>query len=271
MARRREHTGQGRLAVSPRPATGDRATTTPVSPAALDEVEVDDEQVRLAAESLERRQADLELRNDLALAGFRGPGWDRYAWELARYGYAVVMAWLKTGEMFNQCKAKGCNLGPPPLKWTVDDRAGLANETVALAVDNFKQQALIKRKWTYNGGATLKTYFIGACVFAFPNLYRKWSTERAASQYLTSIEHDSVNRSSPPQDPAEMAVTQIHIREGFNNIPDDRTKSAILLQEMGYTYTEIAEILQITSRAVDGLIRRQHKRGADKRGGGHDD
>jgi hypothetical protein len=236
-----------------------------VSAAELDEVELDNEQAQLAAESLERRQADMELRNDLALAGFRGPAWDRYAWELARYGYAVMMAWFKTGGIFHQCKIRGCSLGSPPLEWTVDDRAGLANETVALGLKNFKRQALIKSKWTHNGGATLKTYFVNACVFAFPNLYRKWSTDRAASQQLVSIERETVDRSSP-QDPGEMAVTQLHIQEGFNNIPDDKTKSVILLQEMGYTYAEIGEILQITSRAVDGLIRRQHKRG----GGRHD-
>jgi hypothetical protein len=266
VVRRREHTGQSRSTALTRSATGDRAATTPVSAAALDDVDVDDEQARLAAESLERRQADLELRNELALAGFRGPGWDRYALELARYGYAVMMAWLKTGEVFNHCKAMGCNLGSAPLEWTVDDRAGLANETVALAVNSFRRQALIEGQWTCNGGATLKTYFIGACVFVFPNLYRKWSTEHAALQHLTSIECDTVDTSNPLQDPGEMAVTQLHIQEGLNNISDERTKSAILLQEMGYTYAEIGEILQITSRAVDGLIQRQHKRG----GGRHD-
>lgn len=266
MVRRRRHTGSSRTAALACPVTGDHATITPVSAAALDKVELDDEQARLAAESLARRQADLELRNNLALTGFRGPAWDRYAWELARYGYAVVMAWLKTGEMFNQCKAKGCSPGLPPLEWTVDDRAGLANETVALAVNNFKRQALIEGKWTAEKGATLKTYFVGTCVFAFPNLYRKWSTERAALRHLMSIDDGTVDRSSLPQDPGEMAVNQLHIQEGFSSIPDKRTKSAILLQEMGYTYAEIGEILEITSRSVDGLIRRQHKRG-----GGHHD
>ena len=268
MVRRREGAGQSRSVASARPATGDRATTTPVSATALDDLEVDDEHARLAAESLERRQADVEIRNELARAGFRGPVWDRYAWELARYGYAVMMAWLQSGEIFSQCKVKGCSLGPPPLEWTVDDRAGLASETVALAVNSFKQQALIEGRWTPDGGATLKTYFIGGCVFAFPNLYRKWLTDRAALQQLISIERDIEDRSDLPRDPSEMAVTRLHIQEGFNSIPDDRTKSAVLLQGMGYTYVEIGEILQITSRAVDGLIRRQHERGAG--GGLHD-
>jgi hypothetical protein len=254
----RECVGSSRCA-----ASDDRVTTTPVSAAALDDVEVEDEQARLAAERLERRQADLELRNDLALADFRGPSWNTYAWELARYGYAVMMAWFKTGEIFTQCKAKGCGVGQPPLSWASDDRTGLANETVALAVNNFKRQALIEGKWTYTGGATLKTYFIGACVYAFPNPYRKWLTERAAVQNLMSIEYDVTDRSGRPQDPAEMAITRLHIQEGFDGIPDERTKSVVVLQEMGYTYAEIGEILQITTRAVDGLVRRQHKRGGD--------
>lgn len=269
MVRHRRNTGPSRSARSAapaRPASGGCVMTSPVLAAALDEVELDNERARLAAESLERRQADLELRNDLALAGFRGPGWDSYAWELACYGYAVMMAWLTTGEIFHQCKARGCSLGSPPVEWTVDDRAELANETVALAVSTFKQQALIEGRWTFDGGATLKTYFIGTCVFAFPNLYRKWSTERAALQSKISIEYGTVDWSGLSQDPSEMAIARLHIWEGFDSISDERTKSVIILQTMGYTYAEIGEILQITSRAVEGLIRRQHQRG----GGRHD-
>ncbi len=271
MVRHREYASQGRPDAPACPAADDHATTPSTSSTALDELEIADEQARLAAESLERRQADLELHNELASADFRGPGWDRYAWELACYGYAVMMAWLETGAMFSQCAAKGCNLGSPPSEWTIDDRAGLANETVALAVNNFRQRALIGGKWTPHGGATLKTYFIGACIFAFPNVYRKWLHGRAALPQLTSFEYDDIDMSSPPQDPGEMAVTRLHVQEAFNNIPDHRTKCAVLLQEMGYTYTEIGEILHISPRAVDGIIRRQHARGAAKRGGGHDD
>ena len=110
-----------------------------------------------------------------------------------------------------------------------------------------------------------QTYFIGGCVFAFPNLYRKWSTERAALQYLTSIEYDTVDRSNPPQDPGEMAVTQLHIREGFNNIPDDRTKSAILLQEMGYTTPRSVRYCTSLLGPLMALS------GATQRGGGRHD
>lgn len=265
MVRRRRRAGQRRSAQASyaRAPCDDRATTTPVSAAALDDVEVDDEHAWLAAESLVRRQADLEIHHELARAGCCGPSWDRYAEELARYGYAVMLAWLQSGEMFSQCKAKGCGLGPPPPEWTVDDRTGLANETVALAVNSFKQK-LIEGRWTPDGGATLRTYFIGGCVFEFPNLYRKWLTDRAAlqRQQPMNIERDTDDRSNPSQDPCEIAINKLRADEAFNSIPDDRTKSVVLLQAIGYTYAEIGEILQITSRAVDGIIRRQHERGS---------
>jgi hypothetical protein len=104
--------------------------------------------------------------------------------------------------------------GPPDEVSLI--RAGFASETVALAVNSFKQQALIEGRWTPDGEATLRTYFIGGCVFVFPNLYRKWLADRAALQQLMSIERDTDDRSNPPQDPGEMAVTRLHIREGFN-------------------------------------------------------
>lgn len=204
--------------------------------------------------------ADVDIHDELARTGFRGPVWKRYAEELARYGYGVMMAWLLTGEIFSQCQAKGCRLRPPPPEWTVDDQTGLANETVALAVNSFKQN-LINRRWTPYGGATLKTYFIGGCVFAFPNLYRKWLTAHAAAQREQPMtEQDTYDRSNPPQDPCEMAINKLLAEAAFNNIPDDRTKRAVVLQAMRYTYAEIAEILGITSRAVERLIARGRRR-----------
>jgi hypothetical protein len=59
-----------------------------------------DEAERRAAESMTRRKRDLDLRNELALEDFSGVGWDRYANELARYGIAVMVVWMRTGRIF---------------------------------------------------------------------------------------------------------------------------------------------------------------------------
>ena len=238
------------------------ATTTPVSAADLAHLEESDVDAERAAESLERRLADLELRNDLALARFEGPGWQRFAEELARYGRAVMMAWLFTGKIFNQCRKKNCNPGPAPERWTDDDREGLANEVVAAAIVAFRERALIGGQWDHAAGASLKTYFIGACVYQFPNHFRRWRTDDQTWNKLRQLESsaDQLINQRHHDDTEHLALTRIASAEAFDDIPDDRTKSAMLLHSQGYTYPEIAELLGTSTKGVDGLLIRHRKR-----------
>lgn len=124
---------------------------------------------------MNRFHEDSELYNELASANFQGDRWQAFAYALAQYGHAVVKAWLVTGEMFVRCKRKGCYPGPAPGWWSEEDRDALANETVATALVSFRNDALIGGRWSPEGGASLKTYFIGSCVLAFPNVFRTWS------------------------------------------------------------------------------------------------
>lgn len=247
---------------TPLDAAHEPATTTPVSDSDLSTVEEVDEEARRAAESLERRQADLELRNDLALAGFTGPQWRRFAEELARYGRAVMKAWCYSGEIFNQCRRKNCYPGPPPDDWGDDDRDGLADDVVAHAIKAFRERALIFGEWDWKAGASLKTYFIGACVYQFPNAFRRWRTEDqtwrhlrrldpAAEEFLEHRHHDHTD---------DLALIRLESSTAFDAIPDDRTKIAMLMHSQGYTYPEIAELLDTSVKAVDGLLIRHRKR-----------
>jgi DNA-directed RNA polymerase specialized sigma24 family protein len=240
----------------------DPGTTTPASADDLWRLEDADEQARCAAENLERRMADLDLRNELALHRFTGPAWRRFAEELARYGHAVLMAWMATGEMFSQCRKKHCYPGPPPEQWTDDDRMGLANDTVAAAMVSFREQGLIGKKWDYTAGATLKTYFIGACIYQFPNHFRRWRTDDQTWNQLRRLEPGADELMHLPHTDAtdDLAVTRVMTSTAFAAIPDDRTKSAMLLHSRGYTYPEIAEILGTSVKAVDGLLIRHRKR-----------
>lgn len=240
------------------------ATTTPVSALDLSSIEETDEEAERAAESLERRQADLELRNDLALAGFQGRQWDRFAEELARYGRAVMKAWCYSGEIFNQCRKKNCNPGPAPEHWTDDDRDGLADDVVAAAIITFRERALVGRGWDWSAGASLKTYFIGACVYQFPNAFRRWRTEERAWNQLRRLDPsaDEFLQQRNHDDTEYMALVHLESNAAFANLPDDRTKIAMLLQSQGYTYPEIGELLGTSAKAVDGLLIRQRKRSA---------
>jgi RNA polymerase sigma factor (sigma-70 family) len=233
--------------------------TTPVSQDDLATVEDTDDDVLRASESLARLQGDQELRDALARDGFTGRRWDRFTGELAGYGLAVMTAWLYSGEIFAQCKKKNCSPGPAPLDWTAEDRQDLADDTVVQAIINFQRHALVERRWRIEGGASLKTYFIGSCVFAFPNYYRKWLTERSLRQQELPIEH-TTDDGPRSDDPVELAINRMRIAEGLDGIPDDRTKKAIIYQEMGYTYDEIAELLDTTRGAVNQLLGRHRRR-----------
>lgn len=53
----------------------------------------------------------------------------------------------------------------------------LANETVAVALNKFRDTNLRRHRWDSTRGATIKTYFIGQCLIRFPNIYRSWLAE----------------------------------------------------------------------------------------------
>jgi DNA-directed RNA polymerase specialized sigma24 family protein len=240
------------------------ATTTPTAARelALLEASADfDERARAAAQRLERRQADIQLRDELARTGFTGPAWDRFADELGRYGLGVMKAWLATTKLFEECKKRNCWPGSAPIYWDEDDRAGLANEIVAHAIKTFRDRGLVAGGWNPAGGASLKTYFVGACIYAFPNLYRQWRREYEHWSNQSPIDEVMGELADVGYDPTALALIRLQLWAGFEKIPQERVKRAILLEELGYTKAEIARALGATLRAVEGWLAHQRRRG----------
>ena len=58
-------------------------------------------------QNAQRRLADHALVRELVAAGFTGPVFDVAVTEFASYAIAVLMAWMRTGQIFGKCKAKG--------------------------------------------------------------------------------------------------------------------------------------------------------------------
>ena len=132
------------------------------------------------AGNLARREEDRELIDKLAKNNFEGLGEELFEAELAAYGYPVMMAWTRTGEIIKKAAKMGRPLSIPSggLEWSREDRSELSSETVARAVDFFREKVLRAGAWDHTRGATIKTYFVGACLFQFPNVYQIWQTER---------------------------------------------------------------------------------------------
>lgn len=62
---------------------------------------------RARAENAMRRLVDHALVEELRAAGFAGPVFEVAQTELAAYGISVLMGWMRTGQIFAQCKANG--------------------------------------------------------------------------------------------------------------------------------------------------------------------
>jgi hypothetical protein len=137
--------------------------------------EPDDDEHRPSPDEL---SADAALVDELRRAGFSGPVYELFENHLAAHGLAVVRAWLISGEMFRRCAARGQMVGRRPYDWTEHDISSLANETVTRALVAFREKGLRAGGWRADGGAALTTYFVRGCVYAFPNVYRRWRRDQ---------------------------------------------------------------------------------------------
>src|SRR5262245_11225409 len=83
------------------------------------------EETTQALRRRERLAEDADLVTWLALNRFTGTDYDRFAYELARYGHAVITAWVRRGLILGKCRERG--LGgleePPPGAMTRPDVA----------------------------------------------------------------------------------------------------------------------------------------------------
>jgi hypothetical protein len=120
------------------------------------------------------------------------------------------VAWLRQGAIIGKCRERGAGLPEPPLgALSRPDVAGeLAAETVAKALNTFRNTVLIPGRWNPARGASLKTFFIGQCLIRFPNIYRAWLKTEVHHDLLVDelAIFDRPPSGGPPTDPAQLAV-----------------------------------------------------------------
>jgi hypothetical protein len=223
---------------------------------------VDAAAARQLEEGLQRRMADKQLRDELAAQDFSGPRYGRFQEELARYGTAVLRAWMYSGYIFNLVSARGFAIHPTDteleeLHRDSEVREDLANMTVALALPRFREHALIGGGWRHEGGAGLLTYFMGSCLYVFPNEFRKrrvqrekWRRQNGRDPAITMQEADHTS------DPGVRATGNIQVLDHLRDI-DPRTRAIVALTIDDYSQEEIVEFLAEPSvRAVEGVLYR---------------
>ena len=217
----------------------------------------------------ERLAADVDLLTWLALHRFAGRAYERFAEELAKYGYAVMIAWIKKGIILGRCRQRGLGgLSEPPVgAFARPDVADeLAGETVAKALRHFRDDVLMKGKWDPTRGATIKTYFIGQCLIRFPNIYRSWHANEARPDAVLVDNNDLLEdlAGAGGVDPADLAVIRQEIETRFDDISDERLKAAFMLTAAGLSQREIGGVLGMTEKAVERMLAYYRQRNTRK-------
>ncbi|MGD9697341.1 MAG: RNA polymerase sigma factor [Thermoleophilia bacterium] len=238
-----------------------------MGPPRLDAAAVVELRLRAEREVADARLTDQRRLDLLTAAGYAGPAYQQFCEQLWIYALPVLKSKMRSGEIFTMCFDKGVILNPTfderaVLHSSMEDRDTLAVDTIAAAIPEFRT-TLIKRRWTPAGGSSVDTYFVGACLFAFGDVFRKWARTRRRhlAQILQNTEIDVLAGQviSTALDPERTAVTRDAVAAILRNCPPEtRLICALIMRDL--PFAEIATQLGITERAVEGRMRRLRRR-----------
>jgi DNA-directed RNA polymerase specialized sigma24 family protein len=183
---------------------------------------------------------------------------------LMDYAWPVMLKWMSTGEIFELCKRARKPLRmDAAMNWTDDDRKGMATETVIVAWEYFRATALTEGGWRPDRGASLQTYFVGACILRFADVYGRWRRAHLLDRAMDELPTDddkvlAVSRNHY-LDPCQAAVIQDEVRRAITPM-DDQLRRLVGLRAIGYPQHEAAAEIGITAKAAERRLARYRKR-----------
>lgn len=215
------------------------------------------------AQRIDRLAEDYNLVQMLALEQFEGSNYDYFETELAKYGVAVIRGWLRRRLIFAKCRERGYGgLPEAPLGAFDDEDAveGLAGETVARALEHFRSDVLMRRRWDHRKGATLRTYFIGQCLMQFPNVYRAWLRTELREELPPELDEYGRLTSRHVPSVEELVLDQVTVDRTLATIKDPRVKDALVYRGAGLSNAQIGKALGLTEKTVERMIANERNR-----------
>ncbi|MER7450425.1 hypothetical protein ABTW96_09060 [Nocardia beijingensis] len=197
-----------------------------------------------------RLAGDIRLFEALREDGFCGSRWDSFAEELLAYGIGVLDGWMGSGQLPEMFKRKKIQFSPSTLEngLLVNDaefRDSLIDLVVMEALQAFRQRSLDGTGWRADGGASLKTYYIVACLHATVNELNKQrrADERARKSHAAVVEAELARpaRDRCAPDPSEQAIDNLILHQHLGEL-STRDRNIVWGKAAGYSNREIAEI-----------------------------
>ncbi|MFJ8965861.1 hypothetical protein ACIRG5_41375 [Lentzea sp. NPDC102401] len=231
---------------------------------------------RIAQIEVDRRMVDL-----LASTGFSGEKFERVfpalSGRLIAYAYPIIRLWVRDGSIFGECLRYRGRIGPgataAALAWTDEERQEAVMDTLLLAVTFFLDYGLRKGKWDHRRGATLATYFVGACVCNFIKVCNdRWKQQQLQEAFIHSGPRDAQDGENvedadlvstikdPGMDPADMAVLRVEAVSALEKISDPKVRRVLALRATGMTQVAAAAEVGMTAKAVERRLHTQRRK-----------
>jgi hypothetical protein len=200
--------------------------------------------------------ADEALVEGLARTHFTGPVYEKFADRLVRAGYKASLRWIRQGAMHDKCRDRGRPIGAFPAGVDAKNCDDLAQRTAEEGEKLFRDVALRGNLWINVGGASLLTYYFGACVHAYPNVYRRWFS----AQWPKSPKSPAQHQYEPPAPSGKISVDEATwVAMSFIGRGAEPAEIVTMLgvKAPGISDSEYVEnLLQQSGRHTTGSIRR---------------
>lgn len=219
---------------------------------------------------------DHQLYQLLSDEEFADHAFEVLAVALVGYAFRVLHGWMCSGAIYRECARKGWPVSPTDAErrclYSQPDEVGeIVNETLGEALVQLRRHAVSgEHKWDPSGGLSLASYFVGACVLQFPNVYRRWSREFQRRPPTESYSHDdrAVVGLGSADDVEHEIVSATWTREMLTTMPPN-VRTIVELRMEGHSYSDIAARTGAASaRAVEGVLQRyrtHHRHGGPQR------
>jgi DNA-directed RNA polymerase specialized sigma24 family protein len=215
-----------------------------------------------------RLAIDRRIMQIVAAEGEDGPGHRRLAGRLLEYGYPVLLRWITTGEIFTRCQPwrPVVRRHDEYYSWLPEDWHQLAVETLEEGLKLFFDQAVRQERWDARRGASLQTYYVGACLLSFKKVYNRWWRERILLEGMFRFDRaDDAHpltevADSRVMDPCDYVVLHDEVTRRLADMTDPQLRGVMGRVAIGYPQREAAEEVGLTPKAVERRLARFRRR-----------
>ncbi|GII85635.1 hypothetical protein Ssi03_36250 [Sphaerisporangium siamense] len=245
------------------------------------EDEEESETVRQARREVDQKIVD-RVRKDLEAGN--DDLFKRLTNRLLGYALPILSAWVGSREIFGKVNTlrqqanrtlvqRGARQMPLIRSnnddwqaWSKDDIDQIVIDLVDEGVTRFRR-TVEAGQWDHSRGASLNTYFIGACLLSFEKVYRRWRKQKRLDRYARGVGLiedlaliEPVFQPAFGRAPESQAVMVDEITRAMATIKDLQVRQLLWYQMQGYTQKDAAALVGLSPKAAEGRLGRIRRR-----------